>query len=120
MRYGAERHWFNSEINAFNDSRAERRLGQVDRDRFFVDHDRSLIGNNTDLIWNSNIAGMENRFVATLRGRATCISTSVQDDALPGDYVDLVNPDRGLYGCSADREHSARTSTTSRCRSRTG
>ena len=58
--YGAKREWFNNEVEAFNAV-----SNRVDRERFFVAHDQKLIGNITDLTWNSNIAGMDNRLVTT-------------------------------------------------------
>ena len=59
--YGAKREWFNNEVEAFNAG-----SNLVDRERFFVAHDQKLIGNITDLTWNSNIAGMDNRLVTTV------------------------------------------------------
>ena len=90
--YNANREWFNNEISAFNAA-----LGLVDRERFFVAHDQKLYGDMTDLTWNSNIAGMDNRAVAG-------IGVSRLEFARPGaanfphDLVTLVNPNRGFYG----------------------
>ena len=52
--YDAQREWFNNEIIAFNAGN-----GLVDRERFFVGHDQKLFGNNTDLIWDNSVAGMD-------------------------------------------------------------
>ena len=60
--YGAKREWFNNEVEAFN---ANSNL--VDRERFYVAHGQKLAGNITDLTWNANIAGMDNRLVTTVR-----------------------------------------------------
>jgi iron complex outermembrane recepter protein len=91
--YNAQRHWFNNEINAFDDSVTQ----QVYRERLSVDHDQRLYGNITDLTLNSNVAGMDNRLVTTVSASSLQFNV-VQDDAFTNDFVDLVNPDRGLYG----------------------
>jgi iron complex outermembrane receptor protein len=91
--YNAKRNWFNNEINSFDDSGS----GQVYRERLSVDHDQKLYGNVTDLTLNSNIAGFDNRFVATLAASSLQFNV-VQDDFFSNDFVNLINPDRGLYG----------------------
>jgi iron complex outermembrane receptor protein len=91
--YNAQRHWFNNEINAFDDSFSQ----QVYRERLSVDHDQKLFGSVTDLTVNSGIAGMDNRFVATVAASRLQFDV-VQDDFFNNDLVDLVNPNRGLYG----------------------
>jgi len=97
--YDARRHWFNSEVNAFNDSPTPSlgAQGDVYRERLSVAHDQRLYGNVTDLAVNGNIAGMDNRFVATFAASSLQFNV-VQDDAFTSDTVALVNPDRGLYG----------------------
>ena len=60
---------------------------------------------------------MENRAVATFAASSLQFNV-IQDDAFTSDTVDLVNPDRGLYGFQQTKR-SSRTSTTFRCRSRT-
>jgi iron complex outermembrane receptor protein len=97
--YNAKRHWFNNEINAFNDSPNPTLgdPGQVFRERLSVDHDQRLWGNITDLTWNANIAGMDNRAVATFAASSLQFNV-VQDDFFFEDAVSLVNPARGLYG----------------------
>jgi iron complex outermembrane receptor protein len=97
--YTAQRRWFNNEINAFNDSPTPSAgaLGEVYRERLSVDHDQKLWGNVSDLTVNSNLGGMDNRFVATIAASSLQFN-SVQDDAFASDTVALVGPDRGLYG----------------------
>ena len=92
--YNAQRHWFNNEINSFDDSPGG---GQVYRERLSVDHDQKLYGNVTDLTINSNLFGFDNRFVTTVAASSLQFNV-VQDDFFNSDFVNLVNPDRGLYG----------------------
>ena len=99
--YGATREWFNNEVSAFN---AGNNL--VDRERFYVAHDQKLVGNITDLTWNSNIAGMDNRLVTT-------VAVSGLDFDRPGaanfphDFVSLVDPVRGNYGLLTVQKQTA-------------
>jgi iron complex outermembrane recepter protein len=97
--YTAQRHWFNNEINAFNDSPTPSAgaQGEVYRERLSVDHDQKLWGNISDLTVNSNLGGMDNRFVATVAASSLQFN-AVQDDAFTNDTVSLVDPNRGLYG----------------------
>lgn len=100
--YGAERTWFNNEIEAFDST-----TNRVYRERFYVAHSQRLVGNITDLIWNADIAGFDNRLVTTL-------SSSYLDFVRPGaanlqfDDVSLVNPDRGTYGSLTIQQQTAR------------
>lgn len=100
--YGAERNWFNNEVEAFNTA-----TNTVDRSRFYVAHSQRLVGNITDLTWDANIAGFDNRLVTTL-------SSSYLDFVRPGaanfpaDSVDLVDPNRGLYGLLTTQQQTAR------------
>lgn len=100
--YGAERSWFNNEVEAFNST-----TNLVDRERFYVAHSQRLIGNITDLTWDANIAGFDNRLVTTL-------SSSYLDFARPGaanfpdDTVTLVDPVRGYYGLLTTQQQTAR------------
>ncbi|MBB4256313.1 MULTISPECIES: TonB-dependent siderophore receptor [unclassified Bradyrhizobium] len=100
--YGAERTWFNNEIEAFDSTN-----NQVYRERFYVAHSQRLVGNITDLIWDANIAGFDNRLVTTL-------SSSYLDFVRPGaanfpnDYVSLVDPNRGFYGLLTTQQQTAR------------
>lgn len=100
--YGAERTWFNNEIEAFDSIKNE-----VYRERFFVAHSQRLVGNITDLIWDANIAGFDNRLVTTL-------SSSYLDFVRPGaatfpnDNVPLIGFDRGFYGDLTTKQQTAR------------
>ncbi|KJC41141.1 TonB-dependent receptor [Bradyrhizobium sp. LTSP857] len=100
--YGAERSWFNNEVEAFNTA-----TNTVDRSRFYVAHSQRLVGNITDLTWDANIAGFDNRLVSTL-------SSSYLDFVRPGaanfpsDSVSLVDPDRGFYGLLTTKQQTAR------------
>lgn len=100
--YGAERTWFNNEIEAFDSIKIE-----VYRERFYVAHSQRLVGNVTDLTWDANIAGFDNRLVTTL-------SSSYLDFVRPGaaifpnDDVSLVDPVRGFYGDLATKQQTAR------------
>ncbi|WP_018315974.1 TonB-dependent siderophore receptor [Bradyrhizobium sp. WSM2793] len=100
--YGAERTWFNNEIEAFDSTN-----NQVYRERFYVAHSQRLVGNITDLIWDADIAGFDNRLVTTL-------SSSYLDFVRPGaanfpnDYVSLVDPNRGFYGLLTTQQQTAR------------
>ncbi len=97
--YAAQRHWFNNEINAFNDgpTPSAGAQGEIYRERLSVDHDQRLWGNISDLTVNSNLGGLDNRLVATVAASSLQFN-SVQDDAFASDTVALVGPDRGLYG----------------------
>jgi iron complex outermembrane receptor protein len=100
--YGAERTWFNNEIAAFDSTN-----NQVYRERFYVAHSQRLVGNITDLIWDADVAGFDNRLVTTL-------SSSYLDFVRPGaanfpnDYVSLVDPNRGFYGTLTTKQQTAR------------
>lgn len=100
--YGAERSWFNNEVEAFNAG-----TNLVDRERFYVAHSQRLVGNITDLIWDSNIAGFDNRLATTL---SSSYLDFVRPGAanFPGDSVSLVNPDRGYYGLLTTQQQTAR------------
>src|SRR5205085_2745960 len=89
--YRSDRSWLDSETYQFNNI-----TGLVERDRFFVAHQQQLIGNITDLTWNSNIAGMDNRF-ATALAVSHLDFFSPQSANFPGDEVTLVNPMRGFF-----------------------
>ncbi|UPK39133.1 TonB-dependent receptor [Bradyrhizobium sp. 186] len=105
--YSAERTWFNNEVEAFNASSGLPNSNMVDRERFYVAHSQRLVGNITDLIWDANIAGFDNRMVTTL-------SSSYLDFVRPGaanfpdDYVSLVDPARGYYGLLTTQQQTAR------------
>lgn len=97
--YDAHRHWFNNEINSFDDSGPN----NVYRERLALDHAQRLYGNITDLTVNSNLGGMDNRFVATVMASSSQFNVS-QDTLFFSDTVELVNPDRGLYGPRSDEK----------------
>ncbi len=111
-RYTAQRHWFNNEVNAYNDDPTSANFGQVYRERLSVDHEQHLTGNITDLIWNANVAGIENRFAATFAASSLQFNV-VQDDAFTSDFVNLVNPDRGLYGFQQTKDFFTHLNDTS-------
>ncbi|WP_257177680.1 MULTISPECIES: TonB-dependent siderophore receptor [Bradyrhizobium] len=100
--YGAERSWFNNEVEAFNSA-----TNLVDRERFYVAHSQPLVGNITDLVWDTDIAGFDNRLVTT-------VSSSYLDFVrpgaanFPGDSVSLVDPVRGFYGLLTTQQQTAR------------
>ncbi|MGY0574889.1 TonB-dependent receptor [Bradyrhizobium sp. RDM12] len=100
--YGAERSWFNNEVEAFNTE-----TNMVDRSRFYVAHSQRLVGNITDLSWDANIAGFDNRLVATL---SSSYLDFIRPGAanFPGDSVDLVDPNRGFYGLLTTKQQTAR------------
>ncbi|MCP3398487.1 TonB-dependent receptor domain-containing protein [Bradyrhizobium sp. CCGB20] len=100
--YGAERTWFNNEVEAFNSG-----TNLVDRERFYVAHSQRLVGNITDLTWDTNIAGFDNRLVTTL---SSSYLDFVRPGAanFPGDSVSLVDPARGYYGLLTTQQQIAR------------
>jgi len=100
--YGAERSWFNNEVEAFNAG-----TNLVDRERFYVAHSQRLVGNITDLIWDTNIGGFDNRLVTTL---SSSYLDFVRPGAanVPGDSVSLVDPARGTYGLLTTQQQTAR------------
>jgi iron complex outermembrane receptor protein len=67
-----------------------------------------MYGNVTDLTVNSNIAGMDNRFVTTFAASTlrfdVAQDTAGPDDNSSSDAVSLVNPNRGVFGFRLD-EH---------------
>lgn len=100
--YGAERLWFNNEVEAFNTA-----TNTVDRSRFYVAHSQRLVGNITDLTWDANIAGFDNRLATTL---SSSYLDFVRPGAanFPGDSVDLVDPNRSFYGLLTTKQQTAR------------
>jgi iron complex outermembrane receptor protein len=93
--FSAQRHWIDSETYAFNLD-----TSTIDRDRFFVSHNQHVIGDNTDLIWNSSLFGMENRFATQLQVSRNDIRFTEEGNpnAYPFDTVPVLNPAPGLYG----------------------
>jgi iron complex outermembrane receptor protein len=97
--YQAKRHWLDSETYAFDTTTN----ATIDRDRFFVGHDQHLVGNNTDVVYNSYLFGLENRSAAQLQVSSNKLTFSQTDfgapiDVFPADTVDVINPDRGFFG----------------------
>ncbi|WP_247485473.1 TonB-dependent receptor [Bradyrhizobium sp. 193] len=102
--YDAHRHWFNNEISSFDQTVGNFAGAQsIYRERLALDHAQRLYGNVTDLTVNSNLGGMDNRFVATVMASSSQFNVS-QDTLFSSDYVDLLNPDRGLYGPRSDEK----------------
>ena len=92
--YNAQREWKNSEVAAFDPSSM---VTPIDRSQFYVAHDQTLVGNITDLTWNSNIFGLDNRLVTTVAASSLDFTRPGAAN-FPGDAVPLVNFDRGFYG----------------------
>jgi iron complex outermembrane receptor protein len=92
--YQAKRHWLDSETYAFNTTTN----ATIDRDRFFVGHDQHLVGNNTDVLYDSYLFGMENRTAAQLQLSRNKLIFSQFAGGFPQDTVDVINPDRGTFG----------------------
>jgi iron complex outermembrane recepter protein len=93
--FDARRHWFDSETYAFNTSTA-----LIDRDRFFVTHKQQVVGDNTDLLWNGTVFGMETAFAARLQLTRNDIVFSQEGNpnTFPADSVTVVDPVPGIYG----------------------
>jgi iron complex outermembrane recepter protein len=93
--YQAKRSWLDSETYAFDNS-----SNTIDRDRFFVTHYQHVVGNNTDLLWDSHLFGMDNRLAAQLQVSRNWI-TFVEEgnpNAYPYDTVPVIDPAQGAYG----------------------
>jgi iron complex outermembrane receptor protein len=103
--YQTKRTWLDSETYGFNEGKG---IGTgtetIDRDRFFVSHDQKVYGNVTDLVWNSQIFGMENRMAAQLAASSNDILFKEDFGGFPDDSVSIVGPDRGFYGAFTDLE----------------
>ncbi|WP_295850809.1 TonB-dependent receptor [Tardiphaga sp.] len=99
--YNAQREWRNNEVSAFNAN-----TNTVDRERFFVAHDQKLIGNVTDLTWDTNLGGLDNRLVTTLAASTLDFNRPGAAN-FPGDSVSLVDPSRGNYGLLTTRLQTA-------------
>src|SRR5215470_1624652 len=109
--YDANREWKNAENYAFDNNNDPKNpnpnFGKVMRDRFYVAHDQRQFGNMTDLTWNTNINGMDNRAVFA-------VGASRLEFGRPGmaqfpdlDPVSLTNPDRGTFGTLVTRLQTA-------------
>src|SRR5262245_5466935 len=100
--YDADREWKNAENYAFNPA-----TGAVARDRFYVAHDQRQFGNMTDLTWNSNIAGMDNRAVFAVGASRLEFGRPGMAVFPPLDEVSLTNPVRGTFGSLVTRLQTA-------------
>jgi len=100
--YQAKRNWLDSETYAFDSGTVAGDLGTntIDRDRFFVRHNQQVIGNNTDVLWDSKLFGMDNRLAAQLqvsRNWITFVEEGNPND-YPYDTVSVIDPVQGVYG----------------------
>jgi iron complex outermembrane recepter protein len=92
--YQAKRNWLDSETYAFNLTTMT-----IDRDRFAVFHNQNVFGNNADLMWDSLIFGLENRFAAQLQTSSNRITFREDiSEPFPDDTISVVNPQPGSYG----------------------
>jgi len=93
--YQAKRNWLDSETYAYDLATMT-----IDRDRFFVDHYQHVVGNNTDLTWDAQFFGLQNRFAAQLQLSRNWINFVEEGnpDAYPADTVDVINPQPATYG----------------------
>ncbi len=91
--YKAQRTFFDAEFFQFNSS-----TSLVDRFNFYVSHDQHLVGDVTDLIWDSNIFGMPNKFAAEAAASSNFLRFSQQANSSTNTSVSLVDPARGFFG----------------------
>ena len=64
-----------------------------------MSHDQNLVGDVTDLIWNSNIFGMPNKFAAEVAASRNFLRFSQQANfTSTNTSVSLVDPARGYFG----------------------
>src|SRR5262249_35949350 len=108
--FQSKRTWLDSETYAFHPGPTPD-TGTIDRDRFMVAHDQKVYGNVTDLVWNSQIFGMENRLAAQLAASSNDILFKEDFGGFPQPPPDgpvaVVGPDRGFYGPFTDLETRA-------------
>jgi len=102
--FQSKRTWLDSETYAFHPDDGTPNANKIDRDRFMVAHDQKVYGNVTDLVWNSQIFGMENRLAAQLAASSNDILFKEDFGGFPADFVSVVGPDRGFYGPFTDLE----------------
>lgn len=91
--YQAQRHWTDSETYSFNTTTNS----TIDRDRFFVGHNQHLVGNNTDVVWDNRLFGLENRTAVQLQVSRNWLTFGQFAGGFPQDTVDVVNPDPGTF-----------------------
>jgi iron complex outermembrane receptor protein len=91
----AKANWIDSETYAFDNA-----TSMIAQDRFAVSHDQQLIGDNSDLIWDSNIFGMDNRLAAQLQVSRNWITfTEDNEGAFPdATEIAVVDPVQQPYG----------------------
>ena len=105
--YRAKRNWIDSETYAFDTAS----MTMIDRDRFFVTHNQHMMGNNADLVWDSNVFGMDNRFAAQLqvsRNWITFVEEGNPNDYNPDDTVAVIDPSPGVYGLEDPNTRNSR------------
>jgi iron complex outermembrane receptor protein len=92
--YKAQRTFFDDEFFNFDSS-----TNLVNRNPFYVSHDQNIIGDVTDLIWNSSIFGMPNKFAAEVAASRNFLRFSQQANfTSTTNTVSLVDPARGFFG----------------------
>lgn len=102
----AARHYFDAETYAFNNA-----TSTIDRDRFAVTHYQHVYGDNTDLVWDSRLFGMENRLASQLQVSRNEITFEQHAGGFPEDTVAVVNPSPGVYGPIAFDTRNSRLDT---------
>jgi iron complex outermembrane recepter protein len=92
--YKAQRTFFDDEFFNFNSA-----SGLVDRFSFYVSHDQNLVGDVTNLIWDSKIFGLPNKFAAEVAASRNFLRFSQQANfTSTSTSVSLVDPARGYFG----------------------
>jgi iron complex outermembrane recepter protein len=104
--YDADREWKNAENYAFNPGPGPD-TGKVMRDRFYVAHDQRQFGNMTDLTWNTNINGMDNRAVFAVGASRLEFGRPGMAKFDPPDAVSLTDPVRSTFGSLETRLQTA-------------
>jgi iron complex outermembrane receptor protein len=92
--YKAQRTFFDDEFFNFNSASS-----LVDRFSFYVSHDQNLVGDVTNLIWDSKIFGLPNKFAAEVAASRNFLRFSQQANfTSTSSSVSLVDPARGYFG----------------------
>jgi hypothetical protein len=104
--YHSDRHYFDAETYAFNTA-----TSAIDRDRFAVTHRQHVFGDNTDLVWDSRLFGMDNRLAAQLQASRNQITFLQHAGGFPEDTVAVVDPSPGVYGPIAFDTRNSRLDT---------
>ncbi len=99
--YAAQREYFNNEVAAFNAT-----TGRVDRERFYVAHSQRLFGNKTELQWDGQLAGMDNRAVFAFELSKLDFNRPGAAN-FPSDSVTVADPVRGTYGPLIQQQQTA-------------